>query len=228
MFHVHSPLKGHWIIFNFFVTFSAEIFPLDRTFFPWFELVTPIVPVKIHNIRFLPQCSGVRDTGALCKLSCSNVFSFTPLVFKCDAVLATLSTRYVGRKHREEDGCGHQLEDLPLPSFHPSVMSSFLWKESMGEVEEGCSSQIPSGSIDPSLQQAVLWPHKGLQGRWWGLRTPLQRPSPQWLTTCIEVLDVFRINLCRFCIKYSMLKHIKVFYLTQIILKTDLAHMFSH
>ena len=30
----------------------------------------------------------------------------------------------------------------------------------MGEVEEGCSSQIPPGSVEPSLQQAVLWPIK--------------------------------------------------------------------
>ena len=27
-------LKCHWINFNFFVTFSVEIFPLDRTFVP--------------------------------------------------------------------------------------------------------------------------------------------------------------------------------------------------
>ena len=31
----------------------------------------------------------------------------------------------------------------------------------MGEVEEGRSSQIPPGSVEPSLQQAVLWPHEG-------------------------------------------------------------------
>ena len=89
----------------------------------------------------------------------------------------------------------------------------------------GRSSQIPSGGVERSLQQAVLW---RTQERWWGLRTPLKRPLTQWLTTCTELLDVFYTNLCRYYIKSSMFKHIKVFYLTQIILKTDFAHMFSY
>ena len=95
----------------------------------------------------------------------SALGSVVPLaMFKCDAVLAALSTRYVGPKHCEEDGRGHQLEDLPLPSFQPSLMSSFLRNETMGEVEKGHSSQIPPGSVEPNLKQAVLWPdeeHKG-------------------------------------------------------------------
>ena len=77
----------------------------------------------------------------------------------------------------------------------------------MGEVEEGRSSQIPG------FNRQLFGPLKDTR---------------EMINYVNRAPGGLPYKFVPILYQSSMFKHIKVFYLTQIILKTDFAHMFSH